>query len=56
LFPISELKRVADQVRSESQKTTEQFEKLAQEQNRKMKDIQAAVTRLEDMLATLDVS
>jgi septal ring factor EnvC (AmiA/AmiB activator) len=56
LLSNSELKRVTDQVRSDSQKTAEQFEKLAQEQNRKMKDLQAAVTRLEDTLATLDVS
>lgn len=47
---------VIEQVRQESQKNTEQIEKITKEQTRKMNDIQAAMSRLEDTLAILDVS
>lgn len=47
---------VIEQVRQESQKNTEQIEKITKEQTRKMNDIQAAMSRLEDTFAILDVS
>ncbi|KAG2197099.1 hypothetical protein INT46_008700 [Mucor plumbeus] len=49
-----DLSRITDQVRSESKKTADQFERLSQEQNRKMQDIQVAVSKLEETLAVLD--
>lgn len=56
MIHFSDLSRITDQVRSESKKTADQFERLSQEQNRKMQDIQAVVSRLEETLAVLDVS
>jgi septal ring factor EnvC (AmiA/AmiB activator) len=47
---------ILEQVRQESQKKNEQLEKITKEQTRKIVDIQAAVSRLEDTLAILDVS
>lgn len=52
----SDLSRITDQVRSESKKTADQFDRLTLEQNRKIEDIQTAIARLEASLAVLDVS
>lgn len=47
---------VIKEIRFESKKSIEQFEKITNEQNRKMTDMQAVLTRLEGILTTLDVS
>lgn len=51
-----ELNRIAQEITKESQKNFQQIEKISTEQNRKMKDIQAALVKLEGTLSTLDVS
>lgn len=50
------MSRIVQEIRLESQKSIQQFEKISKEQNRKMSDIQAALVRLEGTLTTLDVS
>ncbi len=47
---------IVEEIRQESQKNTAQFEKIVKEQNRKMNDIQEAITKLESVLTNLDVS
>lgn len=51
-----ELNRIVQEITKESQKNFQQIEKISTEQNRKMKDIQAALVKLEGTLSTLDVS
>lgn len=52
----AEVQRIAQEITKESKKNMQQIEKIAADQNSKMKDIQSALIQLEGTLSTLDVS
>lgn len=52
----SELNRRIDDIHQETVKNTAQFERLANDQNRQIKDLQGSVHKLQQILSSLDVS
>jgi hypothetical protein len=50
------LNQIAENLRIEAKKQTARFERIASEQEQKMKEIQDAANRLEQALTTMDVS
>ncbi|KAG1217942.1 hypothetical protein G6F35_008725 [Rhizopus arrhizus] len=53
---VGQLSHRVNEIFEETKKSTVQFEKLANEQDRQIRDLQDSIRRLQETLSTLDVS